>query len=663
MSRINVLDAITANQIKAGEVIERPSSIVKELVDNSLDAGATSITVAFDNGGISFIQVTDNGIGMDSEDAEKCFLIHATSKIRSIEDVYSLTTQGFRGEALASIAACADVVLETRQANSEYGTQIVYNDGKLISSGETACDYGTSVCVSDLFKNIPARYKFLKKDATEGMYITHLIERLSIVNPQVTFKLYKDGKLVLSTPGNGDMLDTIYSVFGKETASNLVKVDYEYEGLRIKGFTGKPSYTKPTRALQTFFVNERNIKNSVLTSSLDEAYRNLVMKGKFPLCFLCIYIPQNLVDVNVHPQKLDVRFNNEGDVFRLVYHGVRNAVLTTNESVEMKLSDSDTPEPAKVKSQISFDTSSVNSVLPQQVIARKVSQDNSEFDSLFPQNTNSSKSFTATERKVESNPDENEIKAYNQLLNTLSDISSNINRVPSESLESASLSMTSDNVNSESSVLNPVFAVDDDRNKSDFDLLLESDFIGFVFNTYIIMQNKSNMFLIDQHAAHERVLYEKFLEQYSKDSALLNKQVLMVPKVLSLGQADLHFVLENQKLFDKYGFEIEQIGDKDVAVRTVPFESRNVEIGKAVEQIIASAKAEVPQGDNQWFSLIATKACKAAIKGNQRIEREEALELLRLMRNLKDPYHCPHGRPTFVKLSQTDLEKEFKRIV
>ncbi len=639
MSRINLLDTITANAIKAGEVIERPSSIVKELVDNSIDAGATSISISFENGGITFINVTDNGIGMDKEDAEKCFLIHATSKIKCIEDVYSLTTQGFRGEAHASIVACADVTLETRQANSEDGYRIEYKNGVQVNSTTTACDYGTSISVSDLFANIPARFKFLKKDSTEGMYITHIIERLAVVNPHISFKLFKDGKLVINTPGTGDMLDTIYSVYGKETASELVKVDYEFEGLKLKGFTGKPEFAKPTRAMQVFYVNERNIKNSVLTSALDEAYRNLVMKGKFAICFLCLYIPQNLVDVNVHPQKLDVRFNNEGDVFRLIYHGVKNAVLNTNESIEMKLgSTNDTNKPAPEKDQLKFDTSAINSVLPQNIIPRKPiiqSNSDSEFDSLFP--------------KREEKTDINEIKAYKNILDTLSDIPAAV--------------AVNVNEQQQPQQSQPVFEVEQKSDRSDFDELLESDFVGFVFNTYIIMQNDSNMFLIDQHAAHERVLYEQFLEKYSQNNNALIKQTLIVPKVLSLGQSDLHFVVENADLFSRYGFEIEQIGDSDVAVRTVPFDYKDVDIGKAVEQIITSSNSDIPQGDNQWFSLIATKACKAAIKGNQKIDREEALELLRLMRNLKDPYHCPHGRPTFVKLKQTDLEKEFKRIV
>lgn len=649
MSRINVLDTVTANAIKAGEVIERPSSIVKELVDNAIDAGATKISVSFEDGGITYINVTDNGIGMDKEDAEKCFLIHATSKIKTIEDVYSLTTQGFRGEALASICACADVILETRQADSEYGTRVEFTDGLMVDSSEVACDIGTSVSVNRIFANIPARFKFLKKDATEGMYITHLIERLSVVNPHISFKLYKDGKLIITTPGNGDMLDTIYSVYGKEIATNIVEVNYEYEGLKIRGYCGKPSYVKASRSHQVFYVNERNIKNTVLTSALDEAYRNLVMKGKFPICYLCIYIPSSLVDVNVHPQKLDVRFNNESDVFRLVYHGVKNAVLNTNESIDMSLGSvkEESVSVAPVKPQLSFDTSAINSVIPTTTIPR---QSNYVLDQFKDNESSESKSSNSGSFEPKSTAEE--VKAYTDILSSLSSM-------PVVKTEEAKIN--SDTKIDETPVI-PAFTIED-APKSDFEELLSSDFVGFVFNTYIIMQSSKHMFLIDQHAAHERVLYEKFLEKYSSNDNTLAKQTLIVPKVLSLGQSDLNFVVENSTMFDSYGFEIEQIGDREVAIRTVPFEGNNVDVGKAVENIIASAKNELPTGDNAWFSLIATKACKAAIKGNQRIDREEALELLKLMRNLKDPYHCPHGRPTFIKLSQQDLEKEFKRIV
>lgn len=646
MSRINVLDTVTANAIKAGEVIERPSSIVKELVDNAIDAGATKISVSFEDGGITFINVTDNGIGMDREDAEKCFLIHATSKIKTIEDVYSLTTQGFRGEALASICACADVILETRQADSEYGTRVEFTDGLMVHSGDVACDVGTSVSVNRIFANIPARFKFLKKDATEGMYITHLIERLSVVNPHISFKLYKDGKLIITTPGNGDMLDTIYSVYGKEIATNIVEVNYEYEGLKLRGFCGKPSYVKASRSHQIFYVNERNIKNSVLTSALDEAYRNLVMKGKFPICYLCLYIPASLVDVNVHPQKLDVRFNNEGDVFRLVYHGVKNAVLNTNESINMSLGEEKASEAlAPVKPQLSFDTTAINSVIPNKTIPRTSNYVLDQFkDTSSDTRTEASNSFEP-KATVE------EVKAFTDILTSLS---------------SMPVVKTEENVVQNDLVVedtNKTAFTIENSPKTDFEELLSSDFVGFVFNTYIIMQNSKYMFLIDQHAAHERVLYEKFLDKYSSNNNSLSKETLIVPKVISLGQSDLNFVVENSALFDSYGFEIEQIGDREVAVRTVPFDGNKIDVGKAVERIIASAKNELPTGDNAWFSLIATKACKAAIKGNQRIDREEALELLRLMRGLKDPYHCPHGRPTFIKLSQQDLEKEFKRIV
>ena len=303
MGRINVLDTKTANAIKAGEVIERPVSVVKELVDNAIDSGATRVTVEFAGGGISLIRVSDDGCGMDREDAEKAFLIHATSKLHSIEDIYSLSTMGFRGEALASIAACSDVTLTTCLKGEGAGTKVVYEDGSLKGTYDSPACTGTTVEVRNLFKNLPARYKFLKKDSTEGMYITGLIEKLAVIAPEISIKLIKDGSVLFTTPGNGSALDAVYAVYGKETAKALVPVSFKYEGGRIEGFTGLTSFVRGNRGLQVVFVNGRLIHSKTVSAAIDEAYKNAVMKNKFPICFLMIYCEPGTVDVNVHPQK------------------------------------------------------------------------------------------------------------------------------------------------------------------------------------------------------------------------------------------------------------------------------------------------------------------------------------------------------------------------
>ena len=332
MGRINILDTNTANAIKAGEVIERPVSVVKELIDNSMDSGASRVTVEFAGGGISLIRVSDDGCGMDREDAQKAFLIHATSKLHTIEDIYSLSTMGFRGEALASIAACSDVTLTTGIKGEACGTKVVYENGTLVDVSDCPPCSGTTVEVRNLFKNLPARYKFLKKDSTEGMYITGLIEKIAVIAPEISIKLIKDGSTIFTTPGNGSSIDTIYSIYGKDTAKSLLPVNFRYEGGRVEGYTGRTSFVRGNRGLQCVFVNGRLIHSKTVSAAIDEAYKNAVMKNKFPICFLMIYCEPGTVDVNVHPQKSEVKFSNDGDIFRLVYHGIKDALNAGGEA-------------------------------------------------------------------------------------------------------------------------------------------------------------------------------------------------------------------------------------------------------------------------------------------------------------------------------------------
>lgn len=654
MGRINVLDTQTANAIKAGEVIERPVSVVKELIDNSIDAGATSIKIEFENGGISLIRVSDNGIGMDPEDALKCFLIHATSKIKTIEDIYNLSTMGFRGEALASIAACSDVTLVTKMADSKMATLIHYKDGVLLDNTEAAADTGTSVTVKSLFANIPARYKFLKKDSTEGMYICTLVEKLAIINPEISFKLIKDGKNILTTPGSGDMKDAIYSIYGKTIADGLIPVSYEYENLRLSGYTGKTTNVRGNRALQYVYVNERCVKNTSATAAIDEAYRNSVMKNKFPICFLSIWVPSDLVDVNVHPQKTEVKFTNEQDVFRLVYHGIKQSLADNTSAVDVFAELNDPPV---------------------------IVNDNREDSAKREQTSSRQVSFA-----VSAAPTPGESKAANDLLKILSEFKPDVEDIKNDSVSS--------NVESESSkvediellpldvpyvkseeVTSPVqetsksIEIIVDEIHDDIYELLHSKFVGFLFATYIIMQSENNVFFVDQHAAHERVLYEKFMGKRS-ENIVRDVQELLVPQVVDLSTGDYSFVSDNLEAFKNNGFDIELLGDRSIALRSVPVadssEARLKSMSKPsvmFQMILNDIKKETPAKDAVWYSLIQTTACKAAIKAHDVITELEAMELLNQLSVLKDPYHCAHGRPTFIKMAQTDFEKNFKRIV
>ena len=632
MGRINVLDEKTANQIKAGEVIERPVSVIKELVDNSIDSGADTITIEFENGGISLMRVTDNGIGMDSEDARKAFLIHATSKIRSIEDIYDLSTQGFRGEALASIASCSNVTLVTKMADAKTGTRVIYEQGRFIKEEEAPSDTGTMVTVTDLFANIPARYKFLKKDSTEGMYICSLVEKLAVVNPHISFKLLKDGKMILSTPGSGDMKDTIYSIYGKNTVSSLLPVDYEYEGMKIRGFTGKTDLVRGNRGLQYIYVNERTVVNKTASAAIDEAYKGSVMKNRFPVCFLCIYVPSGLVDVNVHPRKAEVKFTNESDVFRLVFHGIKQALSEQSDTKFFSGFEKEAPEVLKTKPGDTFEYKQMR------------------FE-------------TSSRPSREEAPTAAQSKATADLLKILSEFKPDIEAMEDKDPE----------VIKPAPAVEPelIPAVTEERPDSDIDELLKSRIQGFIFNTYIIAESGDNVFFVDQHAAHERVLYERFSAKKTEDDGRQRDvQTLLVPEVIELTTADFAFVSDNCGRFSEYGFDIEVLGDRQIALRSVPVATRAEDRLKSMSKpsvfftkILEDLKKDVPTKGHIWDTLIQTTACKAAIKAHDKITVEEAQELIRQLGECKDPYHCAHGRPTFLKFSQTDLEKDFKRIV
>ena len=641
MGRINVLDTKTANAIKAGEVIERPVSVVKELVDNAIDSGATRVTVEFAGGGISLIRVSDDGCGMDREDAEKAFLIHATSKLHSIEDIYSLSTMGFRGEALASIAACSDVTLTTCLKGEKEGTKVIYEDGSLKGVYENAACTGTTVEVRNLFKNLPARYKFLKKDSTEGMYITGLIEKLAIIAPEISIKLIKDGTTLFTTPGNGSSLDAVYAVYGKETAKALVPVSFKYEGGRIEGFTGLTSFVRGNRGLQVVFVNGRLIHSKTVSAAIDEAYKNAVMKNKFPICFLMIYCEPGTVDVNVHPQKSEVKFSNDGDIFRLVYHGIKDAL---NKSGEAGLSfggiATKDEEETSTGTQLRYDFSTSE---PAKASAKQQTP-----------------SVSSHKLGQQGDP-----AAANKLLQILSEFKPDINALketPDEpSIKEDTVAETV--IEPEPFVPAPAIIEDVQENRSltDIERLAAADFVGIIFSTYIILQNEDVCFIVDQHAAHERVLYEEFMVKKKPGVAPAVEQVL-TPQVMTLSWEDYSFVEDNLKRFEENGFELELLGDRQIAVRTVPLGKAGKQ-SEVFSQILTDLKREVPSKSEIWYQLIQTTACKAAVRAGDKLTQQEAMKLIESLSKLEDPYHCAHGRPTFFTVSKKDYEKNFKRIV
>ena len=639
MGRINVLDTKTANAIKAGEVIERPVSVVKELVDNAIDSGATRVTVEFAGGGISLIRVTDDGCGMDREDAEKAFLIHATSKLHSIEDIYSLSTMGFRGEALASIAACSDVTLTTCLKGESSGTKVVYEDGSLKGVYENPSCTGTTVEVRNLFKNLPARYKFLKKDSTEGMYITGLIEKLAVIAPEISIKLIKDGTTLFTTPGNGSSLDAVYAVYGKETAKALVPVTFKYEGGRIEGFTGLTSFVRGNRGLQVVFVNGRLIHSKTVSAAIDEAYKNAVMKNKFPICFLMIYCEPGTVDVNVHPQKSEVKFSNDGDIFRLVYHGIKDAL---NKSGEAGLSfggiATKEEEETNTGTQLRYDFSAATA----------------------PSKASKTQTASAPSASHKLNP-QGDPAAANKLLQILSEFKPDINALTETPGEPVVVKEQAEEVISEPAAPAIIDDVQENRTLTDIERLAAADFVGIIFSTYIILQNEDVCFIVDQHAAHERVLYEEFMVKKKPGTAPAVEQVL-TPQVLTLSWEDYSFVEDNIKRFEENGFELELLGDRQIAVRTVPLGKAGKQ-SEVFSQILTDLKREVPSKSEIWYQLIQTTACKAAVRAGDKLTQQEAMKLIESLSKLDDPYHCAHGRPTFFTVSKKDYEKNFKRIV
>jgi DNA mismatch repair protein MutL len=647
MGRINILDSRTANAIKAGEVIERPVSVVKELLDNAIDSGATRVRIEFAGGGISLIRVTDNGCGMDREDAEKAFLIHATSKLKTIEDIYDLSTMGFRGEALASIASCADVTLTTSLGDNETGTRVTYEDGSLKGVTDATAPQGTTVEVRNLFKNIPARYKFLKKDSTEGMYITGLVEKLCVSNPQISIKLVKDGAVQFTTPGTGLVKDAVYAVYGKDTANNLLPVSFQMDGLRIEGFTGSPRFVRGNRGLQCVYVNDRLIHSKTITAAIDEAYKNSVMKNKFPVCFLMIYCAPGTVDVNVHPQKAEVKFSSDQDVFRLVLHGIREAItsngaaggvfkgIVSNVQETETVPEEQTP-PAEDK-QLRYDISA-----------------GGKLNGGHRLKSQSSQPVTV--------PAAGDAASANELLKILAGFKPDASVVSGQKETAQAPAEPVKEEVPEALEVIPVTAAEAEKEQTDIDKLAGARFTGILFNTYIVMQTIDTCYFVDQHAAHERVLYEEFMEKKAPGKDIAVSEHMLVPSVMKVSASDYAFIEEAMDKFTENGFEIEMLGDREIALRAVPMGSAD-KAPEIFSGILTDLKREIPAKTDIWYRLIQTTACKAAIKAGDLITEEQALSLINKMTKLEDPYHCAHGRPTFFSVTRKDFEKNFKRIV
>lgn len=652
MGSIVLLDDATINKIAAGEVVDRPSSIVKELIENSIDAGATKVIIEIKNGGISYIKITDNGCGFASDDVELAFERHATSKIRKEEDLLHIKSMGFRGEALASIAAISKVTLTSKNINESIGVRAIVEAGNILSVEKCGTPQGTIIEVRDVFYNVPARYKFLKKDFTEAGYIEDVVTRIALANSKVSFKLISNGKIILSTLGKGKINDTIYDVFGRDIYNNLIDVDYEYESMRVTGVIGQPCISRSTRSQQFTYINSRYIKDKIISSAIDRACLQKYAIGKFAFVVLNLDINPKHVDVNVHPSKLEVKFDDEGAVFEAVYHSIKNALeqdaiknspfsIIKNEVKEANYEKAPSnEEQIKVKYDNLTGDFNVKSIVTKEpekkeekIFKPYVAEENQE--NIYKIASNSS-----------SNAEENiQIDRNIAIEENLEEIKTEVGKIESvdnilEEKEASKL----ENIKEVSQTKEPIYY----------------KYVGQVFDTYIIIQIGEKMYIIDQHAAHERLLYEQIKANYfSKNS---NSQILLLPILVELTQKEMDAVNENQEILKNVGFEFENFGDRTIKISGVPNIGYDLDYkGVFLDTIDEILGANKTYRESKEDRFIATLACKAAVKGNMNLSYKEQIALLDDMVKLDNPFNCPHGRPTAFEISRYEIERRFLR--
>ena len=741
MGNIVLLDDLTINKIAAGEVIERPASVIKEMVENSIDAGANNITVEIKNGGISYIRVSDNGKGIAPDDLEIAFERHATSKIRKAEDLDVVTSMGFRGEALASIAAIANVEMTSKTESQDTGYKITVEAGNILDKQEVGCQTGTTIVVQNLFFNTPVRYKFLKKDYTEAGYIEDVITRIALVNPNIAIKLINTGKTVIQTNGNGDMKSVIYSIYGKDVATGILPVDYTYEDIEITGVIGKPEIARSNRSNQLFFVNKRYIKDKMLTAATEQAYKGLIPIGKYGFVVLNINMNPSKVDVNVHPAKLEVRFEEENKIFQSIYHAIKNTLLkselvaNTEKSVQKEPSLLDTKglfdfrknetkkieqyndEESKIKTNVGQvehgeNTSNINigqggpvntadileqlkrmkedlqkqienkpkiDVEVQENLQKQPEKDNEEELEKEQEEEKQNVeliSETETKQSVEETA-ETEIKPEEKLEEIKEQIKEleNINyeettpqdfntmyeklfgRKPIEN-EQLPEEQPKENKNTAVDLINDNISVFEQREEYKKPIY---KFIGIAFNTYIIIEMDKEMYIIDQHAAHERIMYEKVKKNYYSESSK-DSQMLLLPDVITLTHKEMEIAKDNMDLFKNAGFSLEEFGENTIKLTGVPtvcLDIDNKELFlETLDEINTIARTAKQEKEERF---IATVACKAAVKANMVLDKAEVENLMDKLLELPNPFTCPHGRPTAIKMSKYDIERKFAR--
>ncbi len=604
---IAILDDATINQIAAGEVVERPASVVKELVENAIDAGATAITVEIKEGGVALIRITDNGQGISKEEVPIAFLRHATSKIREVTDLFTTDSFGFRGEALASIASVSQVELITKTKDKLTGTRYIIEGGVEKEIEEIGCPDGTTFLMRNLFFNTPARKKFLKSSTTEGSYVSALIERIAISNPNVSFKFILNGQIKLQTAGNGNIKDIIYQVYGRDVTNEIIPVDFEKDGISLRGFIGKPVISRGNRNYMNYYVNGRYVKNSVVNQAIEEAYRPYMMLHRYPFTALMIEVDKKEVDVNVHPAKQEVRFHNRQEVFDGIYHCIKD------------------------------------------VLAQKDMFVHSTFHSAKPDSIKAETAKVMTENKDIENATGKEVEPVSHIIPEPFEVHRREEVLKEETVFEVE----------EKPVQMQLFEKDGWLKK---ETIKSQKIIGQVFSTYWIVEFEGQMYIIDQHAAHEKVLYEKTMKLLKEQKTA--SQLLEPPMILTLNLQEEQALNANLGYLEKLGFEIDPFGGKEYAIRGVPANLTNVGEKELFMELLDDLVSMDTKRDPEiLLDRVATMSCKAAVKGNNNLSYQEAEELIRQLLSLENPFHCPHGRPTIITMSKYELDRKFKRIL
>ena len=642
MPKIIQLSPHVANMIAAGEVVERPASVVKELLENAVDAGASHITIEIRDGGMTFLRVTDNGCGMSAEDARTAFLRHATSKLRQAEDLAAITTMGFRGEALAAIASVSRIELMTKTPGAMAGTSLTLEAGNITEESEIGCPDGTTIVIRDLFFNTPARMKFMKSDSVEGSKVTAAVQLQALAHPEISFQFIRDGKQVLSTPGNGGLEAAVYCIYGRETGK-MIPVDSAWEGYSLTGYISRPTDSRPSRNMQTFFVNDRPVKSRLLIAALEEAYRNQIMVGKFPACVLHLKLPANVVDVNVHPAKTEVKFLSEKAVFDCIHYGVLGALNKTTDRPQVQFKTKpaapvhESPAPATPKKQENFFRTMTTAEYHNFASALK--------DAPKPE----AKPAAATLAAVQSAPTLRESVVIPSIP---------VGAIVESPVHTTPLSTACHPEQAVKQCVEGSVPAEPEQTELPMPEIIPWRMVGELYNSYILVEQGEDAFLIDKHAAHERILFEKL----KANQEAISSQALLTPIPCSMSPEAIGILLASRELLTQLGFEIEEFGDNTLLLRQIPMDLSPEVAADTLDELAADLlRGRREKAESVRDEVLHTVACKAAIKAGWRNDEKELLALVRQVMENEDLKYCPHGRPICISLSKKQLEKQFKR--